>query len=126
VITHPTAIELAQAVKTFDAEAAPPGDASHAFLTRVADNARAILAREAEQGAALQMEARARLIELLSETADFEALNHKLCEALRSGLVSPLDRRVMSHLKATAIAQIAIDQPTYGGLEALLAAGDGA
>lgn len=126
MITHPTAAELAQAVADFDAETATPGDARHAFLTRVADNARAILAREAEQGAALEAEATGRLMDLLGQTGDFQTLNHQLCLALRSGRLSPLDARVLAHLKATAIGQIAIDQPTYGGLAALLDVGGGA
>lgn len=126
MITHPTAAELAQAVAAFDAEFAAPGDARHAFLSRVADNARAVLTREAERGAALEAEATTRLTELLEETGDFATLNHQLCLALRSGRASPLDARVLAHLKATAIGQIAIDQPTYGGLAALLASRDGA
>ncbi|AAK23415.1 DUF6285 domain-containing protein [Caulobacter vibrioides] len=126
MITHPTAAELAQAVAAFDAEVTTPGDARHAFLSRVADNARAILAREAEQGATLEAEATARLGDLLGETGDFETLNHQLCETLRRGGISPLDARLLAHLKATAIGQIAIDQPTYGGLAALLSAGGGA
>lgn len=125
MITHPTAAELAQAVADFDAETVTPADARHAFLSRVADNARAILAREAEQGAGLEAEATAQLSNLLAETGDFQTLNHRLCEALRSGRLSPLDAEVLAHLKATAIGQIAIDQPTYGGLAALLARGAG-
>jgi hypothetical protein len=126
VITHPTAAELAQAVAAFDAEAAAPGDARHAFLSRVADNARAVLAREADKGAGLQAEATGRLKYLLGETSDFETLNRQLCLALRNGQLSPLDPGVLAHLKATAIGQIAIDQPTYGGLAALLDVGGGA
>ncbi|MDR7229741.1 hypothetical protein J2X45_000804 [Caulobacter sp. BE264] len=126
MISHPTAAELEQAVAAFDAESAAPGDARHVFLARVADNARAILAREAEQGGPLEAEATGRLTDLLGQTGDFQTLNHQLCLALRSGRLSPQDPRVLAHLKATAIGQIAIDQPTYGGLAALLAGGDGA
>ena len=43
MIRHPTAAELTTAVAAFDEETAAPGDARHAFLARVADNARAIL-----------------------------------------------------------------------------------
>lgn len=125
MISHPNAAELTEAIAAFDAEAAAPGDARHAFLARVADNARATLAREAEQGRRLEAEAIERLAALLGETGDFAALNAKLCKTLRDGALDPLDRRLLAHLRATAIGQIAIDQPTYGGLAALRDGGDG-
>ncbi len=123
MISHPTAAELSEAIAAFDAEAATPGDARHAFLARVADNARATVAREAELGARLEAEAIERLKVLLGLDGDFAALNAALCEALYRGEISPRDPAVLAHLRATAIGQIRIDQPTYGGLEALLAAG---
>jgi hypothetical protein len=123
MISHPTAAELSEAIAAFDAEAATPGDARHAFLARVTDNARATVAREAEHGARFKAEAVERLGSLLNDKGDFAALNGALCEALRSGRISPRDPVLLAHLRATAIGQIRIDQPTYGGLEALLAAG---
>ena len=119
MISHPTALELAEAVAAFDAETATPGDARRAFLARVADNSRAILAREAEHGATLEAEAVQRLKALMAVTGDFATLNARLCEALRTGAIAPLDPAVLTHLRATAIGQIAIDQPSYGGLAAL-------
>lgn len=120
MISHPTAAELGEAIATFEAEPVIPGDARQAFLSRVADNARATLAREAEHGARLEAEAVERLKGLLGRTGDFEALNAELCERLRDGRISPLDPALLAHLRATAIGQIAIDQPSYGGLAALL------
>jgi len=121
MISHPTVAELTGAIAAFDAE--PSGDARHDFLVRVTDNARATVAREAEHGAPLQAEAIERLTGLLGETGDFEALNGRLCEILRDGAIDPRDRALLAHLRATAIGQIAIDQPTYGGLAALLDSG---
>ncbi|MCK5909629.1 MAG: protein kinase [Caulobacter sp.] len=123
MISHPTAAELSEAIAAFDAQPATPGDARQAFLARVADNARATVAREAEQGARLEDEAIKRLKALLGQDGDFASLNAALCEALRRGELSPRDPALLAHLRATAIGQIRIDQPTYGGLEALLAAG---
>lgn len=125
MISHPTAAELTEAVAAFDAETVLPGDARQAFLARVADNARATLAREAEQGASLEAEAVERLSALLGETGDFATLNTRLCEVLREGELDPLAPALLAHLRATAIGQIAIDQPSYGGLAALLAGGSG-
>lgn len=125
MITHPTAAELAEAVAGFDSEPETQGDARRAFLTRVADNARATLAREADSGASLETEAIDRLVALLGQAGDFTTLNNRLCEALRMGRLAPLDPAVMKHLRATAIAQVQIDQPSYSGLAALLDAGRG-
>jgi len=120
MISHPTATELTEAVAAFDAETPTPGDARHVFLARVADNARATLAREAEQGARLEAEAVERLSALLAMTGDHATLNAELCRRLKDGELAPLDPVLLAHLRATAIGQIAIDQPTYGGLAALL------
>ncbi len=120
MMRHPTAAELAQAVAAFEAEPAIPGDARRAFLARVADNARATLAREAEHGARLEAEATQRLTALLGGTGDFEALNAKLCAAIRTGRIDPQEPALLAHLRALAIDQIAIDQPGYAGLSALL------
>jgi hypothetical protein len=119
MISHPTAAELTEAVAAFDAEPAIPGDARQAFLARVTDNARATLARDAEHGARLEAEAIGRLSKLMGEAGDFATLNAKLCEALREGAIDPRDPALLAHLRATAIGQIAIDQPSYGGLAAL-------
>ncbi|WP_454716008.1 DUF6285 domain-containing protein [Caulobacter segnis] len=120
MISHPTAAELSEAIAAFEAEPAIPGDARQAFLARVTDNARATLAREAEHGARLEAEAVERLTKLMGETGDYAALNAKLCDALHEGAINPLNPILLAHLRATAIGQIAIDQPTYGGLAALL------
>jgi hypothetical protein len=120
MISHPTAAELSEAITACDLEPAAPGDARDAFLARVADNARATLAREAELGARLEVEAVERLTVLLGESGSFEALNARLCEALRKGAIDPREPTLLTHLRATAIGQIAIDQPSYGGLAALL------
>jgi hypothetical protein len=120
MISHPTAAELSEAIAAFDAQpVAAPGDARHAFLARVTDNARATVARETELGARLETEALARLRALLGHEGDFETLNARLCQAIRDGAISPQDPALLAHLRAAAIGQIAIDQPSYGGLAAL-------
>lgn len=125
MIRHPTAAELSEAIATFEAEPAIPGDARQAFLARVADNARATLAREAEHRARLEAEAVERLAALLGQAGEHAALNAELCERLRNGRIDPLSPALLAHLRATAIGQIAIDQPSYGGLAALLGGGRG-
>ena len=124
MISHPTAAELSEAIAAFDAEPAEPaesGDARHAFLARVTDNARATVAREAEHAATLETQAVERLRALLGRDGDFAARNAARCDALRDGRIAPRDPALLALLRATAIGQIRIDQPTYGGLAALLA-----
>lgn len=116
MITHPTADELRQALA--GVETGPPGDARAAFIARVADNARATLDREAALGPAAEAAAVARLQALLRRDGDFETLNAELCARLRDGRLAPLDPAVLAHLKASAMDQVAIDQPGYWGLAA--------
>lgn len=119
MITHPTAAELAEALA--GVETGPPSDARAAFIARVADNARAILEREAALGPAAETAAVGRLRILLAREGDFETLNAELCARLRDGRLAPLDPAVLAHLKASALDQLAIDQPSYWGVAALQA-----
>ncbi|MBU4433583.1 MAG: protein kinase [Alphaproteobacteria bacterium] len=120
MITCPTALELQTAVDAFDRLADGPADARGAFLARVADNARALLQREAALGGAGEAGEQARLAALLGVEGEVSDLNRRLCQAIQSGAIGPRDPALLAHLRATAIARIAIDQPTYCGLEALL------
>lgn len=121
MISHPTATELSEAIATFDATPGAPDDPREVFLARVTENARATLARETEHGARLQEEARERLHALLGRDGDFSPLNAQLCALIRNGSLAPLNPGLLAHLRATAIGQIAVDQPGYGGLAALQA-----
>ena len=120
MITCPTAAELQQALDLFEQQAAGPDDGRGVFMTRVADNARALLAREAALGPAATESEQARLAALLARDGDAATLNRQLCDALRSGALAPRDPAVLAHLRATALDRIAIDQPTYCGRDALL------
>ena len=117
MISHPTAAELREALA--GVEAGPPGDARTTFLARVADNARATLDREAALGPTAEAAAVHRLRALLGVGGDFQTLNAELCARLRDGRLPPLDTALQAHLKASAIDQIAIDQPSYSGAAAL-------
>jgi hypothetical protein len=116
---HPTAVELIEAVSRFiDERAKPHLTGRDAFLARVAVNALAIVGRELEQGPAAEAEAAHRLAALLSHGGDLPALNDELCDRLARGDLDLASPGVLDHLKAGAIAQAAIDQPTYSGLAA--------
>jgi len=84
-----------------------------AFSRRVAGNALDIVAREQRSGAAAEREAAARLSALLAEAGDYATLNARLADALRTGAITPGYPGLLDHLKATALAMLAIDQPRY-------------
>ena len=120
MISCPTAAELQAALTLLDRDDGSPADPRRLFLARVADNARTLLEREATLGETVEADERARLSAMLGIEGDFADLNRKLCDALRSGAIKPRDPTLLAHLRASAIARIAIDQPGYCGLEALL------
>lgn len=117
MITHPTAAELREALAAVEAGA--PGDSRATFLARVADNARATLEREAALWPAAEAAAVKRLRALLGVEGGYATLNAELCARLADGRLAPLDPAVLVHLRASAVDQIAIDQPGYSGLVAL-------
>ena len=58
--------------------------------------------------------------DLLAEKGDLASLRWRLVAMLRSGDM-PLDEpRLVEHLRATVVNQVAIDQPRYSGLETAL------
>ena len=121
MITHPTSAELIDAVTRFlEQSVAPQMKDRDAFLVRVAVNALATVKREGDQGAAMEAAAKARLVKLLGHDGDFTALNHDLCEAIRTGALADDGPALLAHLRASAIDQVRVDQPNYSGLKQAL------
>lgn len=116
--TKPSPTELIEAVRLFLKETVRPQLEGHAaFHTKVAENALAMVERELEQGPAADTAARARLQALLkTDMQDTDALTRELCKVIRAGDMSLDTPGLLSHLKATAMAQLNIDQPKYSGL----------
>ncbi len=93
------------------------------FLARVAANALDIVLRELAMGDEHRRRERERLARLLGRDGALEELRWELVRALRDGRM-PLDHAgLASHLRATVVDQVAIDQPGYSGLQAALAMG---
>ena len=120
--SHPTADELLQAVSGFIERIAPTLDDRDVFLARVAVNALSVVRREMTARPKVEAAAAARLQELLHIGGDFAVLNGALCDAIRSGLFDQDEGELLSHLRALAIDQVGIDQPTYSGLKTALLA----
>lgn len=117
----PSIQELLTAVKDFlDSEAMAELNGHGRFNARVASNVLATALRELDQRAAAEAAETARLLALLGmsgDTGDLDTLNRSLITKIRSGELDENSAELLAHLKATAIAQLNIDQPQYSGLE---------
>jgi len=117
---QPSVAELVQAVKNFIDETAGPNLTGHAtFHARVASNVLSTVLRDLEQRPQSEPAERARLLDLLGDEADQStaALNETLSARIKAGEMTPETPGLLSHLKATTIAQVEIDQPRYSGLK---------
>lgn len=110
MMVGPTRTELLAATRGW-LESEPA--ATDGFLRKVAANAMGIVGRELEIWPAEEAAALERLSAILKETGDFETLTVALAEAIRDGRINGADPMVADHLKRTALAQLAVDQPRY-------------
>ena len=113
MITHPTTEELVESVRLWVDEIRPSLDPRNGFLARVAANALAAIHRELTQGPAAEAEAKRLMIDLLGHDGDFSALNAELCDRIREGELTVETAGLLPALHTMAMAQLAIDQPTY-------------
>ena len=65
---------------------------------------------------------RERLVEILGEDLPLDDLRGRLCQGLRDREVALDTPGLADHLRATAVNQLAIDQPKYSGYQAAIAA----
>jgi aminoglycoside phosphotransferase (APT) family kinase protein len=124
-IDMPAIDELTVSVRDFlrdDVMKATEGRTS--FMARVAANSLDIVLRELDLGPKHLDGERARLHELFPDTSetDIMALRWRLVDALRSGEADLDDPAVHQHLRTTVVNQVGIDQPSYSGYQAAIAA----
>jgi uncharacterized protein DUF6285 len=113
---RPSAAQLIAAVRDFLERTALPELRGHsAFHARVAANALAIVERELALGAEQDAAERARLHALLGSDGPLEAQNRALCAEIRAGRISLETPGLALHLRATTLAKLAVDQPSYSG-----------
>jgi len=116
MMDQPSALELVTAVREFiEKHAMPELQGRTAFHARVAANALAIVARELDLGAAAATDELTRLKVLLGADGTLDAQNRRLCQRIRSGEIAWDQPELATHLTATTLAKVAIDQPTYSG-----------
>ncbi|MEQ8233776.1 MAG: phosphotransferase family protein [Gammaproteobacteria bacterium] len=92
------------------------------FIARVAANALDIVSRELALGPAQAVAERARLEALLGTRGTLDALRVALSTRLQAGEFALDDARLTAHLRETAVARLAIDQPGYSGFATALGA----
>ena len=110
MMTGPTKHELVVATRGW-LDAQPTS--ADGFHRKVAANALGIVERELTQWPAQEALATARLRAILKQDGDFETLSGLLATAIGSGKISAETPEVFEHLKMTALAMLAVDQPRY-------------
>lgn len=113
MITHPSADQLASAVSSWIDQIRPGLDPRNAFLAKVAMNALATVERELALGPAHEAAAARRMAVLLKRKGGHAELNAELCTRLRTGDLTVDTPGLVAALKASALEQLAIDQPNY-------------
>jgi hypothetical protein len=91
------------------------------FNVRVAANALEMMRRQLETAPAAEAAERERLKALLGKDDDLASLNAELCRRLAAGEMDLATPGLKTHLWATTLAKLAVDQPTYWGYRAALA-----
>ena len=113
---RPTVAQLIGAVRDFVERTAMPQLSGHsAFHARVAANALAIVERQLALGAEQDAAERDRLRALLGHDGELEAQNRELCREIRAGRIGFATPGLLEHLRATTLAKLAVDQPSYSG-----------
>lgn len=111
---RPTAAELVDAVRSFlDEEVVPALEGRLQYHARVAANVLAIVARELEDGPALDRAEADRLRAFLGEDGTVDELARSLAVRLRAGEIPPDDPALLAHLRATAAADVGVANPRY-------------
>lgn len=106
--TQPDSGELVTAVSRWLASGG-----NGAFARRVAGNALDIVARELRLGPAAAACKCERLAHITGSTGTIAKLEALLCAMIRDARIAPTDPRLLDHLHASALEDLAIDQPRY-------------
>jgi Domain of unknown function (DUF6285) len=117
----PSPPEILAAVARFLKEEVAPATAGHlSFQARVAANALEMMRRQLELGPAEEDAERARLKSLLGMDGDLLALTSELSRRIAAGEADLSTPGLADHLWATALAKMAVDQPSYAAYRASL------
>ena len=90
-----------------------PQPGAGAFHRRVAANAIDLARREFLAAPEMEAAERRRLEALLNVSGDLKAHNDELCRRIRAGEIGLDDADLLSHVKATTLEKLSIDQPNF-------------
>ncbi len=120
---HPTPAEILGAVSAFLKTEVTAEITPHAvFQAKVAANALEIARRDLELSPGQDAAERARLQALLGHDGELIDLNRELAARIADGSFDLTTPGLAEHLWQTTLAKLAVDQPTYSGYRAALAA----
>ncbi|MGH7011888.1 MAG: DUF6285 domain-containing protein, partial [Caulobacteraceae bacterium] len=85
-----------------------------------AANALEMMTRQLELAPKAEAVEAASLETILGTKADLLAMNAELCRRIEAGEIAEDDPGLLSHLWATTMAKLAVDQPTYAAYRASL------
>ncbi|HSZ53228.1 MAG TPA: DUF6285 domain-containing protein [Caulobacteraceae bacterium] len=118
----PAPPEILAAVARFLKEEVAPATTGHlSFQARVAANALEMMRRQLELGPGEDAAERARLQALLGMDGDLLTLTTELSRRIAAGEADLSTPGLADHLWASALAKMAVDQPTYAAYRASLA-----
>ncbi|HEY2051213.1 MAG TPA: DUF6285 domain-containing protein [Caulobacteraceae bacterium] len=118
----PSPPEILAAVARFLKEEVAPATTGHlSFQARVAANALEMMRRQLELGPGEDAAERERLQALLGMDGDLLTLTTELSRRIAAGEADLSTPGLADHLWATALAKMAVDQPTYAAYRASLA-----
>ena len=116
---HPT--EILAAVAAFLRTTAIPEMTAHTgFQARVAANALDLVTRQITLAPASDEAEMTRLTGLLGQQGSLAELNGILADQIAAGDLTLDSAGMLGHLRATTLAKLAVDQPTYSGYRAAL------
>lgn len=117
----PSAQQLLEALQTFLLEKiSPQVDAHSAYHCKVAANVLRIVGREISLGGSHSESESARLTTLLKKSGSMDFLNAELCHDIRNGNFTLEDEQLKSHLWATTLEKLAIDNPRYSTYQKII------
>ncbi len=93
------------------------GDDVRRHERRIAAHILELVAREHELGQSLRADEQLRLFRLLGTDTELDRANALLCERIRSGVLATDTPALIDHLRANALAKLAIDNPRYPARE---------
>jgi hypothetical protein len=94
------------------------------FLLRVAANAADLVSRQLEFEPLSDAAELRRLNLLLGSEGTLAEQNARLCAAIEEGKISLKTEGLAAHLRATALAKLAVDQPKYSAFVAAVGQGE--